>query len=764
MGLMDFTIPGATGVLTPAQMAQRQQLADALIRQGSDTSPIQSPWQGAARLAQTLAGVLGNYQLDKQRSLIGADATADAGNMMGFDPGLQDIPATPGLSTPALKESDARNDAISDAQDGISPLASALANSGAAPASGGAASPTLAAALSGNGSSSWAAPAYSGPSPNGPAPDPRSYPTTQAGQAQFIRDYSAFAGGKGIDPNFALGVGNAEGLRAISQNNPNGASNVDIDPSTGKPFSFGAFQLNIRNGLGNAALAAGIDPRDPAQANAANKFAMDYMATHGLQPWRGDAAVTAYQRGGAPSAAAPAVQAIQSATSPAQGAGAPAPSPGDISALAAAMTAQQPQQATGFGLIGSANAASMPPLQDPRLAQAAGLSAQLPPGSPSPVDASQLSNVDRLSPSAAASPLAAPAVPPGVPIPPPRPADASGAAPQGAPVSAPVVASSQSSSPSPQSTPVLQVPTAAGGLGQFNLQAAMRVLSNPWATPAQQQVAETILRSQLPMPPTIEKIKGQDGSEHIVFVNPRTQAVTDGGGVGMVPSGGAGAVPPPPPGVDAQKWRETQAELAARAGSPTAAQQLEFSQKLMDRPSYKEYAAALPTANALPNLAKENSPAGDTALIDSVAKIINPGLAVRQGTYAVYQDEQSGLNKISGEVDKALHQNAVLQPETRAQLMRIANEKMQQYKTAWQADADQGTRLAKASSLNPDLVIPQLPDLVPLNLNSISTEHTQAYPTTQPQQNPPVPGAQKAPDGNWYVKDPARPGKYLQVQ
>ena len=28
---------------------------------------------------------------------------------------------------------------------------------------------------------------------------------------------------------------------------------------------------------------------------------------------------------------------------------------------------------------------------------------------------------------------------------------------------------------------------------------------------------------------------------------------------------------------------------------------------------------------------------------------------------------------------------------------------------------------------------------------------------------PPVPGAKKAPDGNWYVPDPARPGKYLRV-
>ncbi len=37
-------------------------------------------------------------------------------------------------------------------------------------------------------------------------------------------------------------------------------------------------------------------------------------------------------------------------------------------------------------------------------------------------------------------------------------------------------------------------------------------------------------------------------------------------------------------------------------------------------------------------------------------------------------------------------------------------------------------------------------------------------PNAQPQQNaPPAPGAKQAPDGNWYVPDTTRPGKYLQV-
>lgn len=43
----------------------RRKFAYNLIQQGSDTSPVQSPWQGAARLAQALTGAFGLYMADK---------------------------------------------------------------------------------------------------------------------------------------------------------------------------------------------------------------------------------------------------------------------------------------------------------------------------------------------------------------------------------------------------------------------------------------------------------------------------------------------------------------------------------------------------------------------------------------------------------------------------------------------------------------------------------------------------------------------------
>ena len=112
--------------------------------------------------------------------------------------------------------------------------------------------------------------------------------------SQFIQDYAKSIG---VDPNLALGIAGAEGLKAWSASNPNAASTVDVQ--NGQPFSFGDFQLNVRNGLGTQALKAGIDPRDPAQWQAADKFALDQMKAGGVSPWKGDPVAAAYLKSGA---------------------------------------------------------------------------------------------------------------------------------------------------------------------------------------------------------------------------------------------------------------------------------------------------------------------------------------------------------------------------------------------------------------------------------------------------------------------------------
>lgn len=79
----------------------RRALAQQMMAQGTDTSPIQSPWQGVARLAQAMAGAYGSYKADvdekadetKRNETLGAElAKLDPnGNLTGIaklDPSL----------------------------------------------------------------------------------------------------------------------------------------------------------------------------------------------------------------------------------------------------------------------------------------------------------------------------------------------------------------------------------------------------------------------------------------------------------------------------------------------------------------------------------------------------------------------------------------------------------------------------------------------------------------------------------------------------
>ncbi|MEB3045333.1 hypothetical protein [Rhizobium mulingense] len=65
--MKSFIYGGDTGKTQEDLSDQRKRLAYAMLQQGTDTSPIQSPWQGAARLAQALMGGLAIRQQDEER-------------------------------------------------------------------------------------------------------------------------------------------------------------------------------------------------------------------------------------------------------------------------------------------------------------------------------------------------------------------------------------------------------------------------------------------------------------------------------------------------------------------------------------------------------------------------------------------------------------------------------------------------------------------------------------------------------------------------
>lgn len=84
MAINDFFVWGKGGAkLTPDQIERERQIADALIKQGVDFSPVGHWTQGAARMANALVGNLRQGRADRAQSEGIAGAT-DAFNNAGI--------------------------------------------------------------------------------------------------------------------------------------------------------------------------------------------------------------------------------------------------------------------------------------------------------------------------------------------------------------------------------------------------------------------------------------------------------------------------------------------------------------------------------------------------------------------------------------------------------------------------------------------------------------------------------------------------------
>ena len=89
---MGFLFSGDTGKTQGELSDQRKRLAYAMLQQGTDTSPIQSPWEGVARLAE---GGLGGLAIRQQRQE--QQAGAGQGAAVPTDQPSTSAPASPGL-------------------------------------------------------------------------------------------------------------------------------------------------------------------------------------------------------------------------------------------------------------------------------------------------------------------------------------------------------------------------------------------------------------------------------------------------------------------------------------------------------------------------------------------------------------------------------------------------------------------------------------------------------------------------------------------
>jgi len=90
---------------------------------------------------------------------------------------------------------------------------------------------------------------------------------------------------RGIDPDTAVRVARSEG----GLDNP--VRQSDVVKNGQREQSYGPFQLLMKGGLGEQALNAGIDPRDPNQWKQSVDFALNHAARHGWGSWYGAANV-----------------------------------------------------------------------------------------------------------------------------------------------------------------------------------------------------------------------------------------------------------------------------------------------------------------------------------------------------------------------------------------------------------------------------------------------------------------------------------------
>jgi hypothetical protein len=142
---------------------------------------------------------------------------------------------------------------------------------GLSPGTGGAVDPTMTASIPATASASY--------SPAAPTVGGR--PGTQGAPSPIEAYIRQSALSRGIDPDTAVKVAMSEG----GLNDP--VRQSDYRNNGVRETSYGPFQLRIGGGLGDAALKAGVDPRDPNQWQKGVDFALDQVKSGGWGPWMG---------------------------------------------------------------------------------------------------------------------------------------------------------------------------------------------------------------------------------------------------------------------------------------------------------------------------------------------------------------------------------------------------------------------------------------------------------------------------------------------
>jgi len=156
----------------------------------------------------------------------------------------------------------------------------------------------------------------------------------------------------------------------------------------------------------------------------------------------------------------------------------------------------------------------------------------------------------------------------------------------------------------------------------------------------------------------------------------------------------------------------------------------------------KEFNTVNDAAQQLDAISRTPSAAKDMAMVFAFMKILDPNSVVRETEYASAARAAGLGDRIEGYITK-IQSGQFLTPEQRLDFLNTAKSLASSKQQGYQQTLDRYRDIAGRVKVDPRNVVPDGPG---------------------PTKPPPVPNARQASDGNWYVPDPNRPGKYLMVK
>lgn len=137
-----------------------------------------------------------------------------------------------------------------------------------------------------------------------------------------------------------------------------------------------------------------------------------------------------------------------------------------------------------------------------------------------------------------------------------------------------------------------------------------------------------------------------------------------------------------------------------------------------------------------------------------------PPVALGEGPTNTEQQQQQMIAALRAQLVKLLDKNA-------KDKLKLAGKDELRDIEVYDAETKRIAALSKLMPSDPEglkQIIDQIVhDSLETHLTSVAAEASQDDNVEPPVVSPPIPGAQKAPDGEWYLTDPTRKGKYLHV-